>query len=157
MSASGSGWWFEDAVPGATLRHAGGRTLGDADHVWLAWVTCSASDVHGNADRALAGPFGRPLVLGALSVAIVLGLAAPAEHPDPTRAPVGPPRWAFIRLGAPVFAGDTLRAESHIREARPAADERRGGHVERTIRGLNHRGEKVVTIAESCEPPSRRQ
>ena len=53
------GWWLEDAVPGADL--APSRTAGRSttrEHVWLAWVTDNVSDVHGNADRALAGRLG---------------------------------------------------------------------------------------------------
>lgn len=140
------GWWFEDAVAGETILHPGTRTVGADEHVWLAWITANASDVHGNAHRAAGGPFGRPVVLGALTAAIVIGLAAPAEPASPTAAgaSVG---WRSIRLGRPVFAGDTLRAVSEVRSSRPAGA---GGYVGRSIRGLSQRDDVVVTVEERC-------
>ena len=65
-------------MPGTVISHSHGRTIDEAEHVWLAWVTDNVSDVHGNTHRAAAGAFGQTLVLGALTVAIVIGLAEPA-------------------------------------------------------------------------------
>ena len=113
-----SGWWFEDAVAGQTIVHPVARTVGADEHVWLAWMTVNASDLHGNADRAAFGPFGRPVVLGALTVAIVVGLAAPGG-PVPPPTVTGRSGWRSIRLGRPVFAGDTLRAVSEVHARRP--------------------------------------
>ncbi len=62
-----AGWYLEDAVPGTTLLHPHGRTIDEAEHVWLAWVSNNVSDVHGNADAASRTPWGQPIVLGALS------------------------------------------------------------------------------------------
>jgi itaconyl-CoA hydratase len=148
------GWWLEDAAPGVVLRHPGGRTIDEAEHVWLAWVTNNVSDIHGNADAASRGAWGEPLVLGALTVAIVIGLAGPA-----TGAPVGAggaslSGWRSIRLGAPVHAGDTIRAESTF-HAVGARDPATGcGLVRRTIVGRNQRGEIVATIDEERPAPS---
>lgn len=149
-----SGWWFEDAIPGETFRHPGGRTVADADHVWLAWVTNNASDIHGNSHLARTGVFGRPVVLGALTVAIVVGLAEPAEDPSPRRLRLSPGGWESIRLGRPVFAGDTIFAESTIHSTRPHR-EGRWGRVHRTIRGLDQHGATVVEIEEMREVLSR--
>lgn len=141
------GWFLEDAVPGATLRHPGGRTLDEADHVWLAWVTDNVSDVHGNADAAARSPWGQPLVLGALSAAIVIGLAAPGT-PTPELGTTGwSDGWTAIRLSGPVVPGDTLVAASTI-HAVTAALGGRTGRVRRTITGRNQRGEVVATIEE---------
>lgn len=149
------GWWLEDAVPGVTLRHAGGRTVDEAEHVWLAWITDNVSDVHGNADGASRGAFGRPVVLGALTAAIVIGLASPATGGPATAASASPIRWGSIRLPSPVVAGDTIRAESLIHEA-SAPDGRTGcGLVHRTITGRNQRGEVVATIEEERAVPTR--
>ncbi|MBA3778158.1 MAG: MaoC family dehydratase [Chloroflexi bacterium] len=150
--AAAPGWWFEDAVPGAILRHRGGRTVADADHVWLAWLTNNASDVHGNAHTAQVGEFGRPVVLGALTVAIVVGLARPAEGAAARTGRRASRGWSSIRLRGPVFAGDTLYAESAVHAAK--AEWEGGGTVGRTIRGFNQRGETVVEIDEEIEAPS---
>ena len=148
------GWYLEDAVPGAVLRHPHGRTIGAGEHVWLAWVSDNASDLHGNADRASRGAFGGPVVLGALSVAIVAGLAAPAGGSPATWTAARLTGWHEIRLLRPVVAGDTLRAESTI--ARPVGPPGAlGGLVRRRIAGLDERGETVLTIDETCWAPRR--
>jgi acyl dehydratase len=151
-----NGWWFEDAVPGAVLRHPHGRTLDDTEHVWLAWVTHNISDVHGDAHAASRGPFGETLVLGALSVAIVIGLAEPAVADPDIVGSTLLAGWRAIRLSGPVRAGDTLRAESHIEVVRPGPISRLG-LVSRTIRGLDQAGRVVVLVEETdraiaCRP-----
>ena len=147
IPGSQSGWWLEDAVPGGTIEHAHGRTIDATEHVWLAWVTNNVSDVHGNAHRATAGAFGQPLVLGALTAAIVIGLAEPAVADPGIVANVVPRGWRSITLRGPVVAGDTLRAESHVTAVRPSGTHA-WGWVTRTITGYNQRGEQVATIEE---------
>lgn len=136
------------------MSHPAARTIGADEHVWLAWITWNASDVHGNADRARQGAWGRPLVLGALSAAIVIGLAAPAES-GPRQAALVQQGWHEIALGRPVLAGDTLRAVSRIHSVRPLLEEG-GGYVERTIDGLSQHNHVVITIRETRFVPVRR-
>ena len=73
-------WTFDDAVVGSTIQHERARTIGADEHVWLAWVTNNASDLHGNADVAAGMEFGQPVVLGALVAAIVIGRASCRER-----------------------------------------------------------------------------
>jgi itaconyl-CoA hydratase len=147
MAGAQTGWWLEDAVPGAVIRHPHGRTIDETEHVWLAWVTHNLSDVHGDRHTTSRGPFGGPLVLGALAVAIVIGLAEPAV-PDPSLGVATlTPGWRAIRLLAPVRPGDTLRAESRIAAVRPAADPGIG-QVTRTITGFDQSGRRVVEVEE---------
>lgn len=142
-------------MPGTLIRHPGGRTIDESEHVWLAWITQNASDVHGNADAAARGEWGGQLVLGVLSVAIVLGLSAPAAGPAEVSGTAGwADGWRSVRLTATVVPGDTLRAESAIHSRRAVAGEPTGC-VRRTVRGLNQRGELVVEVEEEREVPSR--
>lgn len=141
-----AGWCFGEAVAGQSIEHPVARTIGADEHVWLAWISMNANELHGNADRAASGPFGRPVVLGALTAAIVIGLAAPGG-PGLLPSADGRTGWRSIRLGRPVFAGDTLRAVSEVHASQPDGG---GGFVERTIRGLSQRDEVVVTIEETC-------
>lgn len=91
LGPSPAGWFLEDAVPGTTLHHPHGRTLDEAEHVWLAWITDNVSDVHGNADAASRAAWGQPIVLGALTAAIVIGLAHPGAGDPATTGTAG---WA---------------------------------------------------------------
>ncbi len=134
-------------MPGSVIRHPHGRTIEETEHVWLAWVTHNLSDVHGDAHATARGPFGGPLVLGALAVAIVIGLAEPGV-PDPGVAVATlTPGWRSIRLVGPVRPGDTLRAESRIEAVHPATTP---GTVldTRTIAGLDQSGALVVQVEE---------
>ncbi len=117
--------------------------------MWLAWVTDNASDVHGNAHRAVLGAFGKPVVLGALTAAIVIGLAEPAAGPAEDLARSMSTGWPSIRLSGTVVPGDTLTAESRfgVVERDPSG---RWGGVTRTITGRDQRGRVVVTIEETA-------
>jgi acyl dehydratase len=139
-------WSFDDAVVGSTIHHPGGRTIGVDEHVWLAWVTNNASDLHGNADAAAHMQFGRTVVVGVLTVAIVIGLAEPAEWPAQELAHHRPTGWRSIRLLGPAFAGDTLRAESLILDARRLDD--MCGVVRREVVGWTQAGIEVVRVDE---------
>lgn len=154
-SASPAGWYLEDALPGTVLAHEHGRTIDEAEHVWLAWITNNVSDVHGNADAASRTPWGQPIALGALTAAIVIGLAAPAPGDAATAGTVGwDDGWISIRLTGAVLPGDTIRAESIIH----AVIRNTGGpagRVRRTILGRNQRGEIIATIEESRAVPRR--
>ena len=150
----GRGWWFEDAIPGEVMDHPGGRTIGADEHILLAWLTNNASDVHGNHDVASRGAFGGPVVLGALSVAIVVGLAEPAAGPPRVAARAILTGWRRIGLVGLLLPGDTLYASSRIDDARRDADHG-GGMVSRLIVGRTHRGDEVVRIEEERWVPSR--
>ncbi|MFP5342784.1 MAG: MaoC/PaaZ C-terminal domain-containing protein [Candidatus Limnocylindria bacterium] len=148
-------WRFEDAVPGSTIAHPRGRTITPDEHARLAWLTDNASAVHGDAHRAAAGPFGQVVVLGALTVAIVLGLAEPVVAEPALAGRAAPTGWRRIALTATVVGGDTLSAVSRIHAVRPDADGR-GGRVRRTVEGLDQHGRVVARIEEERWAPASR-
>jgi acyl dehydratase len=152
--AASRGWWLDDALPGQIIRHPGGRTITEAEHVWLAWVTHNVSDVHGDAAAAARSEWGQPLVLGMLTAAMVIGLAQPGTPPPELAALGCRDGWQSIRLLGTVVAGDTLSAESEILGVSPATDAA-SGRVRRIIRGYDQRGEVVVAIEEDRDIPRR--
>jgi len=147
-------WWFEDAVPDSIIEHPRGRTLTVDEHARLAWLTDNASPVHGDTHRAAQGAFGGTVVLGALTAAIVAGLAEPATAVAPHAHRALARGWTRIVLVSTVRGGDTLAATSEIHERRPDPDGR-GGLVRRTIVGRNQRGEVVVRLEEARWIPDR--
>ena len=52
--------------------------------------------------------------------------------------------WDKVRLPNPVFAGDTIYAESEVLEARPSKSRPTNGVVRVRTRGFNQRGETVI-------------
>ena len=147
------GWTLADAIPGRTLRHPGGRTIGEAEHVWLAWLTHNISDVHGNADAAARSAWGQPLVLGMITAAIVIGLAEPATGPPATAMLSLGGGWDGITLEHPVLVGSTLSAESYFEQVDMKAG-RAEAHVKRTIVGRDQTGAVVVRILETRRLPA---
>ena len=113
------GWegrYFEDFTVGDVYRHAHGRTISETDNTWFTLLTNNTHDIHFNADYASRTEFGRPLVVSTLTLAIVTGLSV---------SDVSQNAVANLELGrreatAPVFAGDTIYAESEVLEARPS-------------------------------------
>lgn len=148
-------WWLEDAVPGSTIAHPRGRTITADEHPRLAWLTDNASAVHGDAHRAAEGAFGQVVVLGALTAAIVVGLAEPAVAESGLAGRAAPMGWRRIALTATVVGGDTIFATSLIHDVRPDADGR-GGLVRRTIEGRDQRQRVVVRIEEERWAPAGR-
>jgi acyl dehydratase len=145
-------WRGRDAIAGSTIAHGAGRTIGRDEQILLAWATNNASGVHGNVDRSSRGRFGDVIVLGALTVAVVAGLAEPQAGPPETAAADLPTGWTGIYLLAPVAPGDTLRATSEV-EAVARADDGRSVVITRSILGRNQRDEAVVRIEETRTVP----
>ncbi len=104
-------------------------------------ATCTAMPTRAS------GSFGEPVVLGALTVAIVIGLAEPGPVDASSVVRGLQNGWRSVALRGPVVAGDTLRAESRI-DAATSADATGWGLVSRTITGYNQRGEHVAVIEE---------
>ena len=138
------GWegrFLEDFRVGDVYRHAHGRTITQTDNTWFSLLTNNPHDVHSNADYASKTEFGKPLVVSTLTLAIVTGLSVP----DVSQNAVANLGWENVRLTAPVFAGDTIYAESEVLEVRPSRSRPTQGIVRVRTRGFNQDG---VTILE---------
>lgn len=141
-------WRGREARAGSTIAHPLARTIERDEQLWLAWVTGNASAVHGDANRSAAGAFGDVVVLGALTVAVVVGLAEPEPGPVTGGWPPDDVQWSAIELLGPVRPGDTIRAESLFEDV--SATETGGpALVTRVVRGRNQHGSVVVQIRES--------
>lgn len=144
MSEPIRGWegrFLEDFTVGDLYRHAHGRTITETDNTWFTLLTNNTHDIHFNADYASRTEFGRPLVVSTLTLAIVTGLSVS----DVSQNAVANLGWDDVKLTAPVFAGDTLYAESEVLEVRPSRSRRGQGLVKVRTRGFNQRDETVIT------------
>jgi itaconyl-CoA hydratase len=138
------GWqgrFLEDFRVGDVYRHAHGRTITQTDNTWFTLLTNNTHDIHFNADYAARTEFGKPLVVSTLTLAIVTGLSV-ADVSQNAVANLG---WENVRLTAPVFAGDTIYAESEVLEVRPSRSRPGQGIVRVRTRGFN---QDDVTIME---------
>jgi acyl dehydratase len=131
---------FEDFAVGAVYRSRLGRTLTQADNVWFTAMTHNTNQVHFNDAFAERTRFGRPLVNSCLTLALVTGLSVPDTSENGTANLA----WTDISLPHPVFAGDTLWAESEVLDLRESRSNPHVGIVGIRTRGINQRGETVI-------------
>lgn len=136
-----TGRYYEDFVVGEVFQHPLGRTISEADNTWFTLLTMNTNQNHFNADFAARAPYGRLIVSSGLTVAVVLGLSVG----DTSQNAVMNLGWDAIRLTHPVFVGDTLYAESIVREVRESASRPYAGIVTCGTRGLNQDGDECVS------------
>jgi acyl dehydratase len=142
---SDRGRCFEDFTVGDVYRSRLGRTISETDNTWFTLLTMNTNQMHFNAPYAERTEFGAPLVVSSLTLAIVLGLSV-ADTSENAVANLG---WGDIRLPKPVFAGDTLWAESEVTSVRESNSRPGFGIVGVRTRGINQRAEVVIEFTRS--------
>jgi len=143
--------YFEDLQAGHRSRSRIGRTITEADNVWFTALTMNTNEIHFNAAYAETTPWGKPLVNSAFTLALVMGLSV-ADTSETGGVNLG---WEEVRLPAPVFAGDTLWAETEVLEARESRSHPDSGIVTVQTQGVNQRGEVVIDFRRSFLVPKR--
>ena len=126
QSSEWRGRFFENFVVGDVYRSRLGRTLTETDNIWFTALTMNTNQIHFNEVYAGRTEFGRPLVVSTLTLAVVLGLSV-ADTSENAAANLG---WENIKLPTPVFAGDTLWAESEVMTARDPVPDHMSGSSE---------------------------
>jgi itaconyl-CoA hydratase len=139
---------YDELEVGAVYRSRFGRTVLEADNVWFTLLTLNTNPIHFDAEYAAGTAWERPLVDSTFTLALVTGLSV--VDVSERGVNLG---WREVRLPAPVFAGDTLRAETEIIEKRESASRPGQGIVTVRTRGLNQRDEVVIEFERSIMVP----
>ena len=134
------GRFFEDFAVGDRFRSRLGRTVTETDNVWFTCLTMNTNQVHFNTPYAQRTRFERPLVNSAFTLALITGMTVP----DTSENAAANLAWTDISLPKPVFAGDTLWAESEILGVRESRSNPDVGIVSMRCRGINQRREVVI-------------
>jgi itaconyl-CoA hydratase len=145
MTTDWRGRFLEDFEAGAVYRSRLGRTLTETDNTWFTLLTMNTNQMHFNAPFAERTEFGRPLVVSTLTLAVVIGLSV-ADTSENAIANLG---WGDIKLPNPVYAGDTLWAESEVLAVRESGSRPNCGIVRIRTRGINQRREVVIEFTRS--------
>jgi acyl dehydratase len=143
--------YFDDFAPCAVYRSSIGRTVTEADNVLFTCLTMNTNQIHFNDAFAAATRWGRPLVNSTFTLALVTGLTVD----DTSRNGGVNLEWDDIRLPSPVFAGDTIWAESEILSTRESQSNPGMGIVSMRCRGINQRGEVVCEYRRAFMIPKR--
>ena len=140
------GRYLEDFELGAVYEHRPGRTLTDADNIHFSLLTMNFHPMHCDAAFAAKSEFGKLLVSSGLTLAIVLGMTVN----DISAKAVANLGWKEINLTAPVFAGDTLYAESEVLEIRGSKSRPTQGIVTVKTRAFNQNGVEIMNFIRSA-------
>jgi acyl dehydratase len=146
------GRFYEDFEIGDVYRSRIGRTVTEADNIWFTCLTMNTNQIHFNVPYSERTQFGRPLVNSTFTLALVVGLTV-ADTSENAAANLG---WGDIKLPKPVFAGDTIWAESEITAKRESQSNPSVGIVSMRCRGINQRHEVVVEFTRTFMVYKRR-
>ena len=142
---------YEDFVVGDIYEHRPGRTISEADNTWFTLLTMNTHPLHFDAAYAAKTEFGRPVVNSALTLAIVAGMSVS----DISQQAIANLGWNDIRLTKPVFAGDTLYAESEVLAKRESASRPHQGIVTVKTTGMKADGTVFMTYERTVLVPKR--
>ena len=145
MTEQWRGRFLEDFAIGDLYRSRLGRTISETDNTWFTLLTMNTNQMHFNKPYAERTEFGQMLVVSSLTLAIVLGLSV-ADTSENAVANLG---WGDIKLPKPVYAGDTLWAESEVMTVRESKSRPNVGIVGIRTRGINQRAEVVIEFTRS--------
>jgi len=137
-----SGLYFEDFIPGNVYEHRPGRTITDADNIWTTLLTMNTQQVHFDAAYAEKTEWKKLLVDSTFTLALITGMSVRTVSAKVV-ANLG---WDNVKATAPVFAGDTLYAESKVLSKRESNSRPTQGIVTVETKGINQNGIVVMTF-----------
>ena len=145
------GRYLEDFKAGDVYEHRPGRTISETDNTWFTLLTMNTHPLHFDAAYAAKSEFGRPLVNSCLALSIVTGMSVT----DLSQKAVANLGWNNVKLTAPVFAGDTLYAESEVLDVRESKSRPNEGIVTVRTTGRKADGTVFITYERSFLVPRR--
>src|ERR1700735_118398 len=110
-----AGKYFEEFEVGQTFVHEIRRTVTDMDNILFSSLTYNPAAIHIDHAYAATTEFGRPLINSLFTLGLVVGLSVQDTTLGTTVGNLGFEKTEFPK---PVFAGDTLTAETEIIEVR---------------------------------------
>jgi itaconyl-CoA hydratase len=130
------GRYYEEFEVGAIYEHRPGRTITETDNTWFTLLTMNTHPMHFDAEYAKHSEFGRCIVCSPLTVALMVGMSVT----DVSQKAIANLGWTNIRLTHPLFAGDTLTAESEVLGKRESKSRPDAGIVTVKTSGFNQHG-----------------
>ena len=117
------------------------RTVTDMDNILFSALTHNPAAVHLDHEYAKSTEFGKPLLNSYFTLGLIVGLSV---HDTTLGTTIGNLGMEETRFPRPVFAGDTLRAETKVLAVRESKSRPTQGIVTFEHRGFNQRNEEVM-------------
>lgn len=135
------GRFFDEWQVGDRISHAVTRTVTETDNVLISTLTHNPQPLHLDHEAAAASEFGKPLVNSIFTFGLMVGVSVADTTLGTLIANLG---YTDLTFPAPVFIGDTLRAETEIIERRDSKSRPNAGIVTFEHKSFNQRGELVA-------------
>ncbi len=145
------GFCYEEFAEGDVFEHRPGRTVTEADNHLFSLLGMNPSPLHIDSAYCAHTRWEKPLISGLVTFTLVCGMSVRSTSGRAT-ANLG---WDRIRLLRPVFAEDTIYAESRILGKRLSQKHPGQGIVTCETRGLTAGGEVFLTFERSFLVPTR--
>ena len=135
-----AGRYFDDWSIGDRIEHEIRRTVTETDNLLFSTMTHNPQPLHLDIEAAKASEFGRILVNGTFTFALMVGLSVGETTLGTLVANLGYDKLVHPK---PVFIGDTMRCETEVTELKPSKSRPEAGIVIFTHRLINQRDEIV--------------
>lgn len=134
------GKYYDDFELGEQIRHDLRRTVTETDNLLLTTLTHNPQPLHLDAEYAAGTEFGRVVVNGLFTFALMVGISVGDTTLGTLVANLG---YDEVVMPKPVFIGDTLRVETKVVDKRESRSRPEAGIVVFEHLALNHRDEVV--------------
>jgi len=121
-----AGRYFDEWQVGDLIAHAVTRTVTETDNVLVSALTHNPQPMHLDNEVAAQSEFGKPLVNSIYTFGLMVGVSVSDTTLGTLVANLG---YDKVTMPAPVFIGDTLRAETEILELRESLSRPNAGIV----------------------------
>jgi acyl dehydratase len=145
------GRYYEEFEVGALYKHWPGRTITEYDNTLFALLSMNQNPLFIDENYASKQPLGRRPVLDTLIFSLTVGMSV-SDTSGKTIANLGYESVVFER---PMFAGDSLYAESEVLEKRESASKPDRGIVAIETRGYNQKKERVIVLRRRYLTPKK--
>ena len=142
-----AGLWFDEFAVGQVFRHEIRKTVLDYENSLFSSLTYNPAPIHIDHAYCAETEFGKPLMNSLYTLGLVIGLSVQDTTMGTTVANLGMSETTFPK---PVFAGDTIRAETRVMDLRPSQSRPTQGIVSFEHIGLNQRDEVVCRTLRSA-------
>jgi acyl dehydratase len=132
--------WFDEWQVGDRIDHEIRRTVTETDNLLFSAMTYNPQPLHIDLEAAKASEFGRILVNGTFTFALMIGLSVADTTLGTLVANLG---YDKVVMPKPVFIGDTIRADSEIVSLKESRSRPNAGIVTFQHRAINQRDEVV--------------
>ena len=147
------GRYFEDFHVGDVYEHRPGKTVTEADNHLFTLLTLNTHPLHFDAEYARGSEFKQNLVVSTYTLSFLIGMSVT----DCSQKAIANLGMDEVKFTAPVFAGDTLYAESEVLAKRESQSRPGQGIVTIRTLGRNQRGETVCSFTRNMLIPARGQ